>query len=585
VTETTPRSAGQLTRRLHSIPNNVTWESCPSSFTKLLPSAAAIEGLDDLYAISLESRRKPHKRLFPLAAGDYIGFALTILVLFIAAGGGIGGGGAIIPLYLLFLGFDASVAVALGNITIVGGSLSNFIFNAPRRHAFLNRPLIDWDLILVMEPATILGALIGGYVNKILPSWMTTVLLALLLTFISYKLLVRGFITWHSESTEFLELQNQGLHHDGQDGLEQPLLQDRSANPPTGEAVARSAPVVATRSHPVSNVDHHGESHSPLAYSGSFQRSFRSRPRSFVKDNPRLAQRYAKDKARVAAGSPDRQMDGLLEEGPEPGSADGDLPVAETRPLLAAPAEDGVGGLQTPDEEQKALDDRFAEARQIPPVRFSIMVLLTAVVALSDWSKVKVPCSSWQYWVLVLAIVPVVVAVTLIARQYLMRKRQLRLEAGYDWRAGDVEWNSVTTLTYPAICSMAGLIAGMFGVGGGIVKGPLMLELGILPDVASATAATMIVFTSTSASIVFLSFGNLPLNYAAAVFIVGIVFTMLGQVACYMLMRALGRRSVIVFAMAALMVLSVAVTIYESVIGIISATQHHHLWRFGHLCS
>ena len=41
--------------------------------------------------------------------------------------------------------------------------------------------------------------------------------------------------------------------------------------------------------------------------------------------------------------------------------------------------------------------------------------------------------------------------------------------------------------------------------------------------------ATMIVFTSTSASIVFLSFGNLPYNYAAAVFVIGIVFTMLGQ--------------------------------------------------------
>jgi len=52
----------------------------------------------------------------------------------------------------MLAGFDASVAVALGNITIVGGSLSNFIFNAPRRHAFLNRPLIDWDLILVPLP-------------------------------------------------------------------------------------------------------------------------------------------------------------------------------------------------------------------------------------------------------------------------------------------------------------------------------------------------------------------------------------------------------------------------------------------------
>ena len=97
--------------------------------------------------------------------------------------------------------FDTRTAVALGNITIVGGALSNFLFNAPRRHSVFNRPLIDWDLILVhsqhsllcaclqrhglicaarqrmmpfhlgcsqvMEPATILGALVGGYLNKV----------------------------------------------------------------------------------------------------------------------------------------------------------------------------------------------------------------------------------------------------------------------------------------------------------------------------------------------------------------------------------------------------------------------------------
>ena len=57
------------------------------------------------------------------------------------------------------------------------------------------------------------------------------------------------------------------------------------------------------------------------------------------------------------------------------------------------------------------------------------------------------------------------------------------------------------------------------------------------------------------------------------------------QVACYVLMRALGRRSVIVFAMAALMVLSLAVTIYESVIGVDMAVRQHRLWRFGHICS
>ena len=68
---------------------------------------------------------------------------------------------------VLCAGFPTNTAVALSNITIVGGAISNFAFNVPRRHSHFDRPLIDWDLILVMEPATILGALLGGYLNKV----------------------------------------------------------------------------------------------------------------------------------------------------------------------------------------------------------------------------------------------------------------------------------------------------------------------------------------------------------------------------------------------------------------------------------
>ena len=67
-------------------------------------------------------------------------------------------------------GFPAKYAVALSNFTIVGGAFANLLFNINRRHSFKSSPLIDWDLVLVMEPATILGALIGGYVNKVGPT-------------------------------------------------------------------------------------------------------------------------------------------------------------------------------------------------------------------------------------------------------------------------------------------------------------------------------------------------------------------------------------------------------------------------------
>ena len=64
-------------------------------------------------------------------------------------------------------GFTTPIAIALSNITILGGAISNFVFNAPRSHPRLDRPLIDWSLALVMEPATILGSILGGYINKV----------------------------------------------------------------------------------------------------------------------------------------------------------------------------------------------------------------------------------------------------------------------------------------------------------------------------------------------------------------------------------------------------------------------------------
>jgi uncharacterized membrane protein YfcA len=40
----------------------------------------------------------------------------------------------------------------------------------------------------------------------------------------------------------------------------------------------------------------------------------------------------------------------------------------------------------------------------------------------------------------------------------------------------------------------------MFGLGGGVVQAPLMLEMGVSPPVTSATVATMTLYTSAAAS-------------------------------------------------------------------------------------
>lgn len=62
------------------------------------------------------------------------------------------------------------------------------------------------------------------------------------------------------------------------------------------------------------------------------------------------------------------------------------------------------------------------------------------------------------------------------------RKFHRQAEAGYCWQEGDIQWTERNSLVYPAVSSLAGLVAGMFGVGGGIVKvwGSFLLTLTLL---------------------------------------------------------------------------------------------------------
>ncbi|HKI76940.1 MAG TPA: sulfite exporter TauE/SafE family protein [Ignavibacteriaceae bacterium] len=72
---------------------------------------------------------------------------------------------------------------------------------------------------------------------------------------------------------------------------------------------------------------------------------------------------------------------------------------------------------------------------------------------------------------------------------------------------------------------VAGMMSGLFGIGGGFLKTPIMVNVfGIPPSVAAATALFMIVFTSLTGSISHYMLGHLDFTYSLPIvagFIVG----------------------------------------------------------------
>jgi uncharacterized membrane protein YfcA len=117
--------------------------------------------------------------------------------------------------------------------------------------------------------------------------------------------------------------------------------------------------------------------------------------------------------------------------------------------------------------------------------------------------------------------------------------------------------------------TLAGLAAGMFGIGGGMVTAPFMLALGVHRQVSSATSACMILFTSSTALLCFLIFGYLQLDYAIFCLVLGFVSTLIGQTVMLALLGKTGCSSYIAFCIGGVIAISAVDMGIQSVLTII----------------
>jgi uncharacterized membrane protein YfcA len=321
--------------------------------------------------------------LFPLTPLDYFGFTCTIVGLILAAGAGIGGGGILVPIYILIFEFPLKHAIPLASVTVFGGAIANNLLNARKSHPdHPGRPVIDWELILQLEPMTMAGALIGADLNDLLPDVVLVVLLFLLLSITSYKTLNTAKKMYEKESKE--------ICHQIQDESET-LLESSKNNKGIDEEEAAQT----------TSYGSNGGSHTTPALDTGKKPSFgedQSHHQSWV-DILKLISLFA-----VVTG---------------------------LNLLKGAPGKAGGGpfGLES--------------------------------------------CDATCFWTTELAMLVVILSFVFHVRSGVLR----RVKTGGPLLS-EIEWDEENTVTYPLLAIVAGLVAGMFGVGGGIIKGPLMLALG-----------------------------------------------------------------------------------------------------------
>ena len=63
-----------------------------------------------------------------------------------------------VSIVIVVMQYPVKYAGSLSNVTVFGGAMANRV---QKRHPIVDRPLVDWNLLVVTEPPTMIGALVG----------------------------------------------------------------------------------------------------------------------------------------------------------------------------------------------------------------------------------------------------------------------------------------------------------------------------------------------------------------------------------------------------------------------------------------
>ena len=118
-----------------------------------------------------------HKSFFPLSFLDLLTLFLVFIGSIITTVAGVGGGLFFFPILLGISNFYPTPAVAISLSIVTMLMIVRFLMSYKERNAFADRPLINYDISVILCPSSIVGTIFGVFFNRTSPNWIVLILI------------------------------------------------------------------------------------------------------------------------------------------------------------------------------------------------------------------------------------------------------------------------------------------------------------------------------------------------------------------------------------------------------------------------
>ena len=477
-----------------------------------------------------------HKGLIPLEPLEYIGSVVMILVSIIANAGGVGGSAMTISLILLFFNFDTHSSVALTQVFIFAGTTTVTILKFRDRHPTRDRPLIYYDALMQISSPIVAGVTIGTMVNQAFPSWLILGLLTIIVFFLVWDASIRSLKIYRKENE---------IHKvAAQDQIDE--RSTKTMGKVSSEFINQNG-----KGENIKNSLDEVEEEEKANHEEEEKEDMKSEEINIDenKDNSADSGAEKSDNISVIEDSTEHRSK-------EQGTND---PVLLRRITTIY------------QEEQKII-------AWIPLFYFSILVGSSILFSLlkggaGSPSLIGISGCSPQYFSLIIGYFGFMLFLNLLASFYLVRKTDVCLKTNYVFDEGDVQWNYYKCAWVSLGAVIAGIVVGLLGMGGGNLIGPMLLSLGVRPEISTVSSSFTIFISSGIASAQYFISGLIDFYYAAFFFGLSIIGSLLGILVLRRYAIRKQRISLLIICLAIIMAISLVII---PTVGIITFVKQYN---------
>lgn len=134
-----------------------------------------------------------HKQVFPQLPLEIGGIFILVALKIMCTMAGVGGGGIVTPLCMVFYGFYTKDAVAVSAFATFAATFGSFLTTFKQKHPEKKTTvLIDYGLTCIMMPTTLAGAQIGSFILIVFPTPLVQILLVVMLIALCIQSLRKG---------------------------------------------------------------------------------------------------------------------------------------------------------------------------------------------------------------------------------------------------------------------------------------------------------------------------------------------------------------------------------------------------------